>query len=268
MAILTISRHYGSGGAQIGRMVAGRLGYTFMDKALFHRDLLARGEVWARLDMEMKEVSPDLWERNDRRYQAYLAQLEDAILSRAAAGKVVIVGRAASVLLKNISLCLKVRVVAPLPLRIPRIMEREGIKDRKTAEELVQEIDQDRAQFVRINYGVSTDDATAYDIMINTSALVPEEAALALEVLLAERDQRANSQDGQTLAGMALAAKLRARLTSEPKLVLPTLAVRYAEQAVEVSAVIRDPQQGEMLRRLSREILGDYPLRLALKPRG
>ena len=39
MAILTISREYGSGGREIGRRVAERLGYRYVDKELLFQDL-------------------------------------------------------------------------------------------------------------------------------------------------------------------------------------------------------------------------------------
>lgn len=267
MAILTISRQFGSGGRQVGQMVAERLGCELVDKATLHRDLLARGEVWARLDMELDEVKPDLWERHDWRYNAYLALLESAIWDHSAGGRAVVVGRGSNYVLAEAPLCLRARVVAPTALRVERVMEREGMTDRRRAEELLAEMDRERAGYVKANYGRAWDDAQSYDISFDTGEQPIEEVAGVLAGLLEEKELRATPADRQRLAGLALAARLKARIASEPGLLLPTLTVRHAPEAIEVAAVIHNPEERQILARLVKEVCGDAPVRLSLRPR-
>jgi cytidylate kinase len=267
VAILTISRQYGSGGRQVGQLVAGRLGCELVDKETLRRDLLARGEVWARLDMELGEIKPDLWERHDWRYHAYLALLESAIWDHAASGRTVIVGRGANYILAEAPLCLRARVVAPTALRVERIMAREGLADRRRAEQLVAEIDRERAGYVKANYGRGWDVARSYDVSFDSGEKSLEEVAGALTGLMEEKDRQAAPADRERLSGLALAARLRARIASEPGLLLPTLTVRHAPEAIEVAAVIHRPAERDLLARLAREVCGDTPVRLNLRPR-
>jgi cytidylate kinase len=267
MAILTISRQYGSGGRQVGLLVAARLGWELVDKDVLHRDLLARGEVWARLDMELDEVKPDLWERHDWRYHAWLSQLESAIWDHAAGGRVVIVGRGANHVLAEAPLVLSARVVAPLALRVERLMAREGIADPRRAEELATMVDRERAGYVKANYGRAWDDPGAYDLSIDTGEVSLEEAAARLAEMLAEMERRATPAERDRLAGLALAARLKARIASEPGFLLPTLVVRHEPEAIVVEAVIHRPEERAVLARLAREVCGDTPVRLALRPR-
>lgn len=267
MAILTISRQYGSGGRQVGLLVAERLGCEMVDKDVLHRDLLARGEVWARLDMELDEVKPDLWERHDWRYNAYLTLLESAIWDHAADAKAVIVGRGSNHILAEAPLLLRARVVAPLPLRVERVMAREGMTDRARAEALVKEVDRERAGYVKANYGRAWDDVQAYDVSYDTGEQSPEEVARSLATLLEDKDRQAVPADHARLAGLALAARLKARIASEPGLLLPTLTVRHAPEAIEVAAVIHNPAERDTLARLAREVCGEAPVRLSLRPR-
>lgn len=268
MAILTIAREYGSAGHLVGHLVAQRLGYLFVDKPQLHRDLLARGVEWARLGMELDEFKPDLWERHDWRYQAYLALLESVIFDHAQTGRAVIVGRGGSHILRQAPLCLRVLIVAPFELRVRRVMDREGIADLKRAEDLVREIDAERAGYLRINFGQAWDDAKAYDSVFNTATHTPEQVAEVLAGLLAEKDRQAREADWVLLKGLALAARLKARIAGEPSLLLPTLQVRYAEdQTIEVEVVVQNPGQQTLLEEISREVCGQAPVRLALRPR-
>ncbi len=58
MAILTISREYGSGGREIGRLTAERLGYRYVDKERLFQDLEQAGQRWGRVAKELDEVAP------------------------------------------------------------------------------------------------------------------------------------------------------------------------------------------------------------------
>ena len=127
MATLTISREYGSGGLEIGRRVAERLGYQFVDKERLFQDMERAGPRWARVAKEVDEVCPTLWERHDWQYRGYVAQMEDLILEYALGDNVVIIGRGGSFLLQEVPFCLRVRLVAPLEARLEAIMVRESL---------------------------------------------------------------------------------------------------------------------------------------------
>ncbi|MBI4798007.1 MAG: cytidylate kinase-like family protein [Desulfarculus sp.] len=267
MAILTITREYGSSGHLVGQLVAERLGYEFVDKPRLHRDLLARGALWARLGMELDEFKPDLWERHDWRYQAYLALLESVVFDHAQTGKAVIVGRGCNYILRQAPLCLRVLIVAPLELRTQRIMAQEGIGDAKQAERLVQEIDAERAGYLQVNYGEDWKDLTVYDAIFNTGSHSLEQVAQMLVGLLEEEERQACEADRVLLKGLALAARLKARIAGETKLLLPTLQVSYTGQAIELKAVIHRPEEQLRLMEISREVCGDVPVKMDLRPR-
>ena len=127
MAILTISREYGSGGREIGRRVADQLSYQFVDKERLFQDLEKVGPRWVRVAKEVDEVCPTLWERHDWQYRGYVAQMEDLILEYALGDNVVIIGRGGSFLLQGVPFCLRVRLVAPLEVRLEAIMVRESL---------------------------------------------------------------------------------------------------------------------------------------------
>jgi len=80
MAMLTISREYGSGGREIGRATAERLGYRYVDRSTLLAALRASDPGWERFGDEYDEHKPSLWERYDWSFRGYSALLQRHLL--------------------------------------------------------------------------------------------------------------------------------------------------------------------------------------------
>lgn len=266
MAILTISREYGSGGRDIGKRVAARLGYRYADKELLFKELEKGGPRWGRVARELDEVCPTVWERYDWQYRGYVALVESLILSYAAADRVVIIGRGGSFLLHKTPFCLRVRLVAPLEVRIARIMERERLS-RVAAERLIVQVDGDRACFIRANYGAAWDEERFYDMTLNTGSLTYEQIVELLVETLAEKDRLATPEARAELEGMALAHRLKARVATDPRVFVPTLEVSLQEGTIVVTGIIHTPKEARLLQEIAQEICGEKPVRLDLHHR-
>ncbi len=59
MAILTVSRQFGSGGREIGRRVADDLGYAYVDRESILEGIRAAGEKWEKWGKGLDEHCPD-----------------------------------------------------------------------------------------------------------------------------------------------------------------------------------------------------------------
>jgi len=266
MAILTISRQYGSGGRDIGRRVADSLGYRFVDKERLFNDLDGMGANWGRLARELDEVCPTLWERHDWQYRGYLAQLEALILGYAAEDRVVIIGRGASFLLRGTPHCLRVRVVAPLAVRLERVMVRESL-GRQAAEKLITQVDRDRSSYLKINYGSEGEREAEYDLTLDTGSLTFEEAADILRKGLAAKEPLATPAAKAALERLALAYRLKAGIATDPRLLVPTLTVKVEGETLVISGVIHNPREIRLIKEISRQVVGDRAVRLDLRHR-
>ncbi|OGP71984.1 MAG: hypothetical protein A2Y80_05930 [Deltaproteobacteria bacterium RBG_13_58_19] len=266
MAILTISREYGSGGREIGRLVAERLNYRYADKERLFQDLDQAGDRWGRVAREVDEVCPTLWERFDWQYRGYLARVESLILDYAAADRVVIIGRGGSFLLQGIPFCLRVRLVAPLEVRLERIMARERLS-RAGAERLIARIDGERACYIRANYGGDWDESEVYDLTLSTGDLTYDQAVDILAAALADKEPFATPEAKARLADLALAYRLKARVATDPRVLVPTLEVGLEEGTIVVSGIIHHPKELHLLKEIAREVLGDRAVRLDLHHR-
>ncbi len=266
MAILTISREHGTGGEFIGRLIADRLNYRYVDKETLYQEIAKSGPRWERSARELDEVCPTFWERHDWEYRGYVALMESKILDYAAADRAVIVGRAGSILLGQVPFCLRVRLVAPLEIRIERLMERENLS-QKAARRLIKQLDRDRAGYYKVNYGASWRKNEGYDMTINTASLSFEQVAANLMGVLTEKDLVATPEAKKELDHLALAYRLKARLATDPRLFIPTLRVKLDDGLIKVSGIVHIPQEVEFAEKIAREVCGDHPFRLNLQHR-
>lgn len=266
MAILTISREYGSGGREIGRMVAEKMGYRYVDKERLFQDLEQTGARWAQAARELDEVCPTIWERYDWQYRGFVAQVEALIMSYAAEDRVVIIGRGGSILLREVPFCLKVRLVAPLEVRLERIMVRESL-DRTAAERLIRQVDHERACFIKANYGVDWDSEDLADMTLNTASLTYEQVAALLMEGLADKERWATPEAKARLRDQALAYRLKARVATDPRVLVPTLEVKLEDGILVVSGIIHSPRELHIVEAIAREVCGDRPVRFDLHHR-
>ncbi len=166
MAIITVSRQRHSLGDEIAKAVADDLGYDFIDKQRIG-DALSRLGLPAR-DMErFDEKKPSVWDALATHHTKFLFLMRAAIYDFAQKNNTLILGRGAQVLLKDLPGTLHVRIVAPMPVRLERLMVQEGY-DEKNGEKVLRQSDRDSSGYIRSFFGEDWNDHNFYDLVINT----------------------------------------------------------------------------------------------------
>jgi cytidylate kinase len=183
--IITIEREYGCGGGDIAQLVANRLGWKLWDQRLT--------EEIARLAHCPKAVVEEHQEKNDplyyRLFKSFMrGSYEGAInapklnlvdsetilrITRrvvehaAEKGNCVIVGRGSQQFLKMRRDTLRIFLYAPREDKVRRLLSRG--KSEKEAEELVDSVDRERADFIQKYFNVDWPDRPIYHTMLNTA---------------------------------------------------------------------------------------------------
>jgi cytidylate kinase len=214
MSVITVRGQLGSGAPEIGREVADRLQAGYID-----REIIA--EVAARLhrqeeDVIAKEMPPSsLLSRiaealehsfvfgdgfagaylplgqiplNDARY---LQALESVIRELARSQSVVIRGRGSEFILKDYPGSLHVMVVAPLELRVKRLMESLNL-DQETARQEAERFDSSLREFIKRYFKAELEDPLNYDLVINTGRFSLQAAASMIVDALSSKERTAN----------------------------------------------------------------------------
>jgi len=261
MAILTISREFGSGGREIGHAVAALLNYDYLDKEGILSDLKLAGSVWEQWGKGLDEHSPTVWEKFDWSFRGVSALMQSRILDHALKGNVVIMGRGGNLLLEGIPSAWRVRVVAPLEKRVERIMMRESV-DKEAARWLAEKTDKERASFIRSVYGREWDDPDGYDVIFDTGKRDEEEIIKIIGDNLLEKDQAAISTE--TLRMRAAAARVKAGLLTDSKLFIPTLDVFHDGKGIVLRGVVHRSKEHKIVEEKAKKLAEGLPLRCEL----
>jgi cytidylate kinase len=195
--VVCISHATGAGGEEVGRLVAERLDFLYVDEEIVARaaakggiepaevaDEERRKSLAARLlDAIAQGGSEAAWVvgapphtgEEFGRYEVR-ALIRETIEQTAARGRVVIVAHAASRALPEGPQALRVLVTASPAMRASRLSEEEGI-DRKQAARAVKDADVNRRDYLKRFYDVGEERPTDYDVVINTDVLSLEQTA-------------------------------------------------------------------------------------------
>ena len=196
--VVTFSVQLGSGGNEIARSIAQKLGYRFLDHEVISRaadiagvspDTIAAAERWPTFVERMLErlalttvVSEGVLPAPPTNAGAmmltsadYRALIEQVVHSLAQEGNCVIVGHAGQAILKQTPQVFKVLVHGSKERRAERLAMQEGI-EYKEAFERVKAYDGQRSAFFKHAYNLDWLDSSIYDIAINSDDVDHETA--------------------------------------------------------------------------------------------
>jgi hypothetical protein len=137
---------------------------------------------------EMVGLHPPLWELEHR--------VAEAIQKFAKLGCVIMSGRAAHLITRELPGGLHIRLVAPLATRIRRAQRSLGFTP-DAARQYVLENDQARERHLQTQFEQHANDPLLYDLVINTGHTSPETAArLTLQALIGRRESPPTEDQG------------------------------------------------------------------------
>ena len=196
MAILTISRLYGSGGSEVAALTAQLLGWSLLDNTVVDAVATRMGLSAAEV-RDREERVPSLVERltsamamgsqewagpiaaAKRPTDEQLIEVTRHIIEEAIArGPVVVVGRGAQAMLAERQDALHVFCYAPRKALIARTMQREGVAIEE-ATRLVEGTNKERDQWVRLHWERDRSAHENYDLSLNTERLGIQGSAAA-----------------------------------------------------------------------------------------
>jgi cytidylate kinase len=195
--VICVSHATGAGGEELGKQVADKLGYLYVDEEIVSRAAAEGG-------LEPRDIADE--ERRKSFASRFLDVLADSggdaltlstpsaasmgavsaadvrsliretVTQTAGRGNVVIVAHAASFALDPGSGTLRVLVTASPAVRAKRIAASDGL-DAAEAERMVKDSDAGRRDYLKRFYSVDRESPTDYDLVVNTDHLSLEQGA-------------------------------------------------------------------------------------------
>lgn len=184
--IITIERQYGSGGSNIGKLVAEKLGVNYYNRSILEMASKKCGMSPEYIESAEENVPTSflyslMLSANPTRSMESALPLSDKIfliesdIIRELSEReqsFVLVGRCGSYVLEDKG-CFSVYIYGSSEARIKRAVEEYGIEQKK-AENFVKKADKRRETFYNVNTGKSWQDKEEYSLCLNSTELSDE----------------------------------------------------------------------------------------------
>ena len=216
MSIIAMTREMGSLGKDVAEGLAQELGL----RLLYHEIIDGVAE---KMHLPANVITRFLQGKAGRieslraDFDSMSLYTAEEVLDIAAQGNLMIRGWGATCLLRPVSHVLCVRVCAPMALRVQRIMERVGIQDSELAETEIKRSDAAHAAAMLRRFGISWQDATHYDLVLNTEHLSVADCIEQIKDLLKSPSLQETAESRAELLHLTASTHIQSALRMDPK---------------------------------------------------
>ncbi|MFQ5802794.1 MAG: cytidylate kinase family protein [Candidatus Methylomirabilales bacterium] len=262
MPIIAMTKEMGSLGTFIGKEVAQKLGYEFIRQDIV-REAAREYHTLEEKIVEAVEEKPGFFEvftETARRHHIFVAA---EVYEFGLRERVVIMGRWSTYLLKEVDHAVRIRVCAPLDIRVHRVMERFSIGEAE-ARKRIQNYDEGAASRIRQFFEVEWADPLLYDLTINTAKVSLTTGVAQVRKLMEAPEFQPTDSSLKRLQDLALAAKVRATLKSHRQTARLDVDIVGSHGEVILRGVVPEFLDRQEIERVARTAPGVHSLRSEL----
>lgn len=176
--IITIARQCGSGGHEIGKELASRLGMELYDRKKLEKEAKKLGKFDENKEFfQEKAVNSLLYSIAVSYGESNPMERSFQMLRELTQGKpAVIIGRCSGAVYEKDPDATTIFLHADKACRVKRVMERDSISE-KEATRMIKEVDEKRSSFHKFCTGKAWEDASQYQLSIDTGKISISDAA-------------------------------------------------------------------------------------------
>jgi len=254
MAIITLSRGTYSGAKELAEYIAPNLGYTLLSREVIVDQLSHYGWEEGKLH-RVRHKQLGIVQRMNLDWIHYVACLR-AVLSKEAEGEALVYhGNNGHAALRGFPHILSIKVIADMEDRIRAVLARnEYTIDRKEAIRIIQRIDERREKWSKFLFGTDTNDASAFDMVIDLSRKSIPDAYEMIHAAVALPQFQPTPESKKAIQNLARAAELRARIAMQTDVIDDEIEVEIHNGVLKVKGVVHSLEDANELREfLSRQ---------------
>lgn len=237
MPVVLISRGTMSGGRALASCLAERLGL----KSVSREDLVglidAHGTHAKKILASLNRASR-AYEQFSQLRRPYLILMRCALLEFVREDNVVYHGHAGHLLIPSLACCLRVRINAPMSLRVSNAVRRLGLPAAEAQEAVLSE-DEERLRWGRFMYGHDIRDSHLYDVTFSLDRLTVPAICVMISGALGEKEFQPTPEAHAAIEDLYLATLVEAALATHPD----TLGLEIGARAKDGSVFLEGPYQ-------------------------
>ena len=243
--------------------MAERLSYRLVERAELVQlaERIGGSDVaWDRAP-ELRERSPSFWERLNEERRRYASVLRRAMTQLAEDDDVVIVGLGGGQLLKGLSHVLRLQIIAPMDVRLERVMERgfddvAGPLSRDRARDLIRRADRDTTGYMRYMFNIDWLESAHWDLVINTGRFGVHETVDIVAAIVSSGALEPSSLDRQRLANLALASRVESTVLGDSSVWVNGLKVVAQDGRIRIEGEVITEEDRDTVEQIIRALEG------------
>jgi cytidylate kinase len=265
MPMIAMTREMGSLGKDVAAGVAERCGkrvvYHEIIEPLANKMRLRKSHVERFL-----EGKSGIWERlttDKTSLSIFTADETFRFLRDQSTG--VIRGWGAVHLLKSIPHVIRVRVCAPLEMRIARMMERLATDNRETVKNEIQLSEEAHSAITKRHFGVNWRDPELYDLVLSTERLSVEECVEEVESLMKKKCFQETLESVRLAHDLSLEWSVRSALRRDPRTAATHVTVECRSGVATLAGLVETQTEADAAADLAAATEGVAAVRNQLK---
>jgi len=238
----------------LAQCLSKELGYRCVDREVIVERAAAHGVSQDELRDAMQKP-PTFMERIQHKKYLYLVLIQAALIEEVRTGKAVYHGNAGHLLLKGGPHILRVRIIAPMELRVKMAQDRLKL-GQDEALDYIARMDQDRRKWTQYLYGVDWSDSANYDIVLNLEYMDISGACQAVSTLARQRCFDFTPCCQAAMDDLALASQVRRELALHDSTSHVEVEVTAKGSAVRIAGSVSNMWEVEEVRLIAAAVPG------------
>jgi cytidylate kinase len=217
MTVVAMTREMGADGREVAARLADKMGTEVVHHEIIE-PLADKMRVRKSHVVRLMEGKASIFERltaDHTSMSIYTAEETVKMVAEQPHGTVIRTWGATH-LLRPIPHIVTVRVCSPFELRIDRMMNRLDTKDRDFAEREIRISDEAHSAIMKRHFGVDWQDASGYDLVLNTERVSIDECVSGIMALVREGSFQETEDSRKKYNDLSLEVRVASALRSDP----------------------------------------------------
>jgi len=202
---------------------------------------------------EGKASRIEKWAADEKTISIFTAE---EVYDLAVKGNVLIRGWGGTLLLRDVPHIPRIRVCAPMEVRVKRLMERLETDDEDLARREIEVDDAARASRMEQHFNVRWGDPTLYDLTLNTERVPIAQCVEQVLALARSPAFQETAQSRQHLADLALHARARAALRSDERTAAIDVDIEVRQGEATLRGIVVDDREKQLCRVVTEGVRG------------
>ena len=268
MPLVAMTREMGSLGKDVAAGLAARTNrkvvYQEMIEPLANKMRLRKSHVERFL-----EGKSGIWERlTTDKTSLSIFTADETFRFLRDGSTAVIRGWGAVHLLKNVPHVVRVRICAPMEIRVSRMMKRLGTDNRSAVESEIALSEEAHTAITRRHFDVNWRDAEHYDVVLSTERLSVDECVEEIEGLMKRPCFRETPESARMVEDLALEWAVRSALRRDARTADVHITVKGEGGVVRLLGMVEGQQQSDAVAQVARAVEGSKSVDNQLRAAG